>query len=192
MTEYSKILIVISFIVCLLSCDKEENHTDNYYQKALDFITEVFSSEFYDCAYIVKPKKDSNLLELIEQEMPALNYERELIEILKVEEGEKLEFLINRSKNFKFKNTMFKKGILLIDFERFTSIKTELDSKRITEKKEKFFSECPFEFYFISKPIFDKDYKIAIIDIQQGFTCLRSKPWIYELKNGKWKNKKSR
>jgi len=166
------------------------NKTERYDKIASEFITQIFSTENYECSYIIKSSSEYNLLETIESEMPALNYRNRLMEILKVEKKETLDSLLYLSNDFELTNSMFKNGTELIDINKYKVIRIKLDSiaKYGTEKeKSEMFSECPSQFYFISKPIFDKEYKTAVIDIQMGFTCLRSQPWIFELENGTWK-----
>ncbi len=112
------------------------------------------------------------------------------MEIFKIEKKETLDSLLNLSSNFEFKNSMFKSETELIDLNQFKVIKTEIDSivkyGSVKEKKQMFL-DCPSKFYFISKPVFDKEYKTAVIDIQMGFTSLKSKPCVFKFENGTWK-----
>ncbi len=166
------------------------SESERYEQNASEFISQVFSNEVYECSYLIKPNSEYNLLETIEEEMPALDYGNRLMDILKVDE-KTLDSLLNLSNDFELKKAMFKSGTELIDSNKYITIRKGLDS--IAEfgtelEKNQMFSECPSEFYFISKPIFDKEYKTAVIDIQIGFTCLRSHPRIFTRKeNGMWK-----
>ena len=175
-----------------MCCNERKKITEpEHYEKvASEFISQIFSNEVYECSYLIKPNPVYNLLETIEEEMPALDYENRLMGILKVDE-KTLDSLLNLSNDFDFKKSMFKSGTELIDINKYITIRKGLDSiaQFGTElEKNQMFSECPSEFYFISKPIFDKEYKTAVIDIQIGFTCLRSHPWIFSRnENGNWK-----
>ena len=185
------ILILTILFFSLSNCKKNENveKKDDYNTIATEFITQVFSDEFFDCSYIIQPNSDINFLEVIENEMPALNYRNRLNEILKIENKSTLDSLIGLSKNFVYENSMFRKETKLIEYRKFDSIRNDLDSiiQFGTEKEiDSVFKKCPNDFYFISKPIFHKNYQIAVIDIQMGFTCLRSHPSIYRLNNGIW------
>jgi len=177
----------------LSNCKKKENveKMNDYNKNATEFITQVFSDESFECSYIIRPNANSNLLEDIENEMPAINYRNRFNVILKIDNKNTLDSLMDLSKNFDFKDSMFGKKTELIEYSKFDSIRKVLDSIAGfgTEKEiEEYFEKCPNDFYFISKPIFDKNYRIAVIDIQMGFTHLDlgSHPSIYRLNNGIW------
>ncbi len=123
--------------------------------------------------------------------MPAINYRNRLNGILRIDKKNTLDSLIGLSKNFDFKDSMFGNKTELIEYSKFDSIRKKLDSLAQfgTEKQiDTFFEKCPNDFYFISKPIFDKNYRTAVIDIQMGFTHLDlgSHLSIYRLNNGIW------
>jgi hypothetical protein len=189
-----KISLIIIFFNSTLSCNQqiEVNEIKSYDKIALEFITQIFSNELeYECSSIIKPSSKYNLLEMLEHEMPDTNYRNRLIEALKIKQTETLDSLLDLSKDFEFQNSMFNKGTELIDINQFSVIKTEGDSiiKYGSDKEiEQYFTKCPSVFYFISKPVFDKEYKTAVIDIRPAFLHLRSGPWIFELNNGIWES----
>jgi hypothetical protein len=187
-----KISLIIIFFISTLSCNQqiEVNEIKSYDKIASEFITQVFSKEF-ECSAIIKPSTKSNLLEMMENERPGENYRNRLMEALKIKRTETLDSLLDLSKDFEFKNSKFNKGTELIDINQFNVIKTEIDSilKYGSDKEiDQYFRKCPISIYFISKPVFDKEYKTAVIDIRDAFLHLRSGPWIFELNNGIWES----
>jgi len=190
--EFAKIVVILTVFNTILSCNEQNEITASkqYEKEASAFISQVFSNKIYDCSYVIKPNPEYNLLETIEEEMPALDYRNRLMDILKVGKKQTLDSLVNLSHDFEFRQSMFKSGTELIDLNKYSTIRKGLDSiaKFGTEvEKDQMFSECPSEFYFISKPIFDKEYKTAVIDIQMGFTSIRSHPWIFSRsEKGTW------
>ena len=181
------IILLFTFSNCKQKNNAEE--FDNYNKKATELITQIFSDEYYDCSCIVKTKSDENLIDRIELEMPALNFRKKTTDILNVNRESTLDSLIRLSEHFKLKNSMFRSKTKLIEQRQFDSIKNVLESiaKNGTEKEiETAFRKCPTDFYFLSKPLFDKNFKIAIIDINLGFVHTRTHPRIYRLKHGIW------
>lgn len=188
MKKENAILFYIIVSTFILSCGKS-NPTTEYNKVAMEFIKEIFADDYFSCSYIIKPHSDDNLLNTLEEEMPESNYRIKISEILNIEKQSVLDSVIDLSKNFEYKKSMFNRDTKLIEQREFNSIKKMLDSVvKYGSKKEidSIFAECPREFYFISKPIFDKNYKIAVIDIQIGFGCLRSPLLVYYFENGKW------
>ena len=189
MKKTIQISILLIFLYSTLSCKQVESEIISYNEVAAEFSTQIFSEEYYDCGYIIKPNAQNSILEDIASETQALEYRNTLMKILKLSNLKTLDSMLNLSKDFDFKDSMFKKGIELIDSHQYIEIRTEIDSivKYGTKKeKEKLFQECPSSFYFISKPIFDEKYETALIFIKNGFSCFPSQPWIFELNNGIW------
>ena len=191
MKKTINIITLTILFFSLSNCKKKDDveKKNDYNKNATELITQIFSDSLFECSYIIRPNANSNLLEDIENEMPAINYRNKLNGILRIDNKNTLDSPFGLSKNFDFKDSMFGKKTELIEYSKFDSIRKKLDSLAQfgTEKQiDTFFEKCPNDFYFISKPIFDKNYRTAVIDIQMGLTHLRSHPSIYRLNNGIW------
>lgn len=175
-----------------LSCKKDTAYLkhDLYESKATELMTQIF---YYDndslCSYIVEPEPNSSLLKTIEEEMPDLNYRERLMEILGTENESSLDSLIALSSNFEFKPSMFKEASKIISLDEFKSITKTMDSivkNGSQETIDSYFGNCPGGTYFVSKPIFNKDFSIAVISINMAYVCIWRFPRVYHFIDNQW------
>lgn len=191
-----KKILLISIII-IYSCE-EPTKVDNstlYRKKADSLITQILSFTKKDSTDFPIPLAYQNLCNCIyqisnesfvyryESEMPRINIKKQIIEDLKFENQKELDSVIKISENYTFDFSNLKEYFHIIEDNSFDTI----TNYKYLEKTKKIISEkCPLGVLSISKPIFNKNFNLAIIDIQSGFSCLASPLSYYKLKNDKW------
>lgn len=178
MNNYILSLIIFFFLINSSGTELE----NDYIKNSNKFISQLLSEKTFDNTLLVKPEKSYNLVDIYETEMPQINIRKILIKNLKLNNTIELDELINKSNSFDFTDSFSDYNTNLISKSEFDSIQKE-EILRI-KKDNNFVSK---QIYFISKPMFDKEYKTVIIDINQANTCIITKPLIYKKIKGKWK-----
>jgi hypothetical protein len=147
-------------------------------------ITQILSEDI-DCKCIIEPTTNTTLLKTKADEMPEYDFKSDLFNALKIDNEKTLDSLIKLSDNFKLTKSMFSSEIKLIDRKEFDKTTTRKgQEERIALQKK-----CPCK-YFLSKPIFDKKFKVAVVSIGMncGPLCGHGGYYIYRLKNGVWES----
>lgn len=168
---------LIAILLFLLNCKKAEIASKmDYNEKANELLQQVIANYSCDCILEI-PKK--SMIQTTEEERPNLDIRKILIKKLKLTDKYSLDSLNKLSDNFSLdKNFVKQKKLKLIKFEMLTSARKDKDSK--------LFKTCPNGILSIQKPIFDKYYKTAVINVSHAFTCNGGFIAIYKFKNGKW------
>jgi hypothetical protein len=112
-------------------------------------------------------------------ERPSFNIRDLILKKLELKNNSELDSLVSLSRKFEVDSlALKKKGIKIITVENLIAAKTSNDYT-ILEK-------CPKGIISIQKPIFDRDFKKAVIDHSFAFTCIGGLIGTYEFKNDKW------
>lgn len=171
MNKYFFLIICFSF----LNCNKSEQIIPDYNSVANQLIEQVLKdNSFNDCCMLEIPEK--TFLEIREEEMPsiAISTRKIIMEKLELTSDVILDSLQNQTRNFKINRDII----------------NQFNLNLVNDSKLKFIDEnltiCPKGIILISKPIFDKKFKTAVISIGFGFTCSLGNVEKYRLKNGKW------
>ncbi len=149
----------------------------SYNDKANELLKQVMNDN--SCGCIIEIPEES-LIKAKQSEMPLRykNIKKELIKKLELKNENELDSLEILSDNFTLdKNFIIQKGIKII------STKTFKDKGFLNLSKK-----CPQGIYNVKKPIFDKEYKTAVLDFDHVYSCL-SQIKIYKQENGKWVEK---
>ncbi|WP_430401181.1 hypothetical protein [Flavobacterium sp.] len=172
-----KQLFIIVISLSLFNCQKTEQIIlPEYNSVANELIQQVLKdNSFSDCCLLEIPEK--TFLEIREEEMPliAISTKKIIMEKLQIKSDKSLDSLENQTRNFKINSDIinkYKLNLVNNDVLRFT------DENLIV---------CPKGILIISKPIFDKNYKTAVVSIGFGYTCSLGHIEKYRWKNGKWK-----
>lgn len=170
-----RILLLISLTFLLVSCKKEIIKSKfEYNEKANELIEYIISQENLDCLLEI-PKK--SMIEIDTLESPKFQYVNFYTKKLSIKNKKELDSLNKLSENFVFdENILLKRNIKIIN----------RDSLRILNKDLNFQTKICKDLKYIVKPIFNKEYTIAIIDYGYTGMCLSNLKTIYVYKNKKW------
>jgi hypothetical protein len=170
-----KIRLIISQIIILsfFGCKKYEViPVSDYNEKASDLIEQVIIDNSR-CNCLLKISNKSTL-QIYQEEIPIYPIKKTLAKRLELPNESSLDSLIYLSKNFKLNKDILKRhNIKLITHETLMLAKKDINI-------------CPKGILCIQKPIFDKSYKTAVINVNWAFVCSPGYIAIYKFKNGKW------
>ena len=191
-----KCLFILFLIIC--GCEKKTTiDSSNLYRKKADALinqillpTEKDTTDFptpvdYQnlCTCVYQMSNESFVYEY-EAEMPNLNIKKVIIKDLKFKNERELDSVIKISKNYKFDFSSLQEYLHIIDNETFDTI---TDVKYLEKTRKIIYKKCPLGVFSISKPIFNKSFELAIIDIQlTGLSCIPSPLSYYKFKNSEW------
>jgi len=170
-------LIFFALIVLLFfSCKSETEKTKaEYNQKANELIQQLILEEKCECILEI-PKENSNELEKLEN--PRVNFDSIYIEKLSLKNKKELDSMNNLSKNFSLDLEFLKKKNIKI---------IKRDSLRILKNDVNFINKtCKNGLTFFIKPIFNKEFNVAIINYGPSGMCCGIPRTTFEYKNNKW------
>ena len=167
---FSLIILTISF-----SCEKVNIAPKaSYNDKANELLKQVMNENSCNCILEI-PKESMIKANLEERPGQYKNIRQELIKKLELKNEVELDSLEKLSDDFTLnKNFISEKQIKIIDNKTFSE-KDFLDLSK----------NCPKGIYIVKKPIFDKDYKTAVLDFSLVYSCL-DQIEVYKQENGKW------
>lgn len=170
-----RILLLISSTFLLVSCKKEIIKPKfEYNKKANELIEYIIYQENLDCL-LEMPKK--SMIEIDTLESPTFQYVNFYIKRLSLKNKKELDSLNKLSENFVLdENILLKRNIKIIN----------RDSLRILNKDVNFQTKICEDLKYILKPIFNKEFTIAIIEYGYTGMCLSNSKTIYVYKNKKW------
>lgn len=173
MIKQISIFYYLLIFLLFSSCKKETVEPKfDYNQKANELIQQVLLDE--SCGCILEIPKES-MIKTSMTDNPIIDVRKQLLEKLNLSNREELDSLEKLTVNFILDSTFLTKNKIRI---------IPRDSVRELAKNPEF---CQNGILTIRKPIFNKEYKNAIVDYGYAFMCLSS-PWkIYRFENGKWK-----
>jgi len=175
--------IFCAFIVILLifSCKPKEFKTASeiYSEKSIELINDVLSSEYNTCDCLLEPPNKSTL-QTFANENPEFDYEKYILESFDLIEKSDLKKLHGINDSLILKPNSLTSNFKVIYRKEWNEIflKYGFDARDTVYKR--YPNLC-----FLTKPIFDKDYKTAIADIDIG-GCLWRPPLKIRLIDGKW------
>lgn len=138
----------------------------------------IFTSNFnhYDesCGCIFEIPKES-MIKKSTKEDPRRNIRKQLIEKLQLNNRKELDSLENLTENFILDATFMKQN-------KIKTIARDSEKKIVTNP-----NFCKDGILSITKPIFNREYNIAVLDYGHSYACIAAPLAIYSFKNGKWK-----
>ena len=166
--------------VFFYSCKKDiKDPKLEYNHKANELIQQLISEENCNCVLEI-PKE--NIVEIEMHESPNLNTEKDYIKKLSLKDKEELDSIIKISEDFELdENYIITKNIKLI--QRDSSFR--ILSKDITFNTK----TCRKGVLYFVKPIFNKNFDLAIINYGKSGLCCDLGRKFFEYKNNKWERK---
>ena len=170
-------LILFTVIILLFfSCKSEtEKPKAEYNQKANELIQQLILEENCECILEI-PKENLNELEKIEN--ASINFDSIYIQKLSFKNKKELDSMNNLSKNFTLNPKFLKeKNIKVISRDSISILKNDISFNTKTCKKG---------LTFFIKPIFNKEFNVAIINYGPSGMCCGIPRTTFEYKNNKW------
>ena len=144
----------------------------NYNEKANAVIQQFILDEECDCIFEI-PKE--SMIKISMKDNPKRDVRKQLIEKLHLRDRKELDSLEKISENF------------ILDSAFLKQHKIRVIPHGSLRKFEKDTNFCRGGILGFSKPMFNKNYKTAVIDYGYAYMCL-GYPWaIYKIESGKWK-----
>jgi hypothetical protein len=176
--KYFSALIIIFLI---FSCKQKEIDTATaiYSEKSIELINDVLSSEYNFCECLLEPPNKTTL-QTFADDVPHFDYEKYILESFDLNIKSGLNELHGINDSLVLKPNSLGPNIKIIYRKEWN----EIFSKYGFDARDTIYKRYP-NLCFLTKPIFDKDYKIAIADIDIG-GCLWHPPFKIRLNDGKW------
>ncbi|MBA9072441.1 hypothetical protein GGR22_000567 [Flavobacterium gossypii] len=162
-------------LVCLMLTGCSGNTTDPtafYNKKANELMAKVIEDSNCSCLFPI-PKRSLIAMAYAESLSPKI--ENIVIEKLKLRNNAELDSLANWSREFKLDpQTLKKNSVKIISLDYFWK-----NNDSITKI-------CPKGVLSLQKPIFDRQFKRAVIDYEWAFSCMSGPISTFEFKNNQW------
>jgi len=182
------LLFVLFGLIFIIGCDDDKNTnkvktTSELYSehtaKLLNDITDENSSYSY-CQNIVEPPKKGNTFDA-QEFLSEKEFKQVIFEKFSLKNEREYENLIGIKEDLIIDEKLLRDGLSIVSRKEFDTIRRY----GTTEKtREDFYEKYP-DLFFMSKPIFNKDYKVAILDFGIG-GCLVTNPFVFRLIDGRW------
>ncbi len=176
-----KKLFTFILILLIFSCEQKDIETasDIYSKKSIELINDILSDEYSFCECLLEPPNKSTLQTFVD-EVPHFDYEKYILESFNLNEKSDLKNLHGINDSLVLKPNSLSSNIKIIYRKEWN----EIFSKYGFDARDTIYKRYP-NLCFLTKPIFDKDYKTAIADIDiEG--CLWHPPFKIRLYDGKW------
>lgn len=184
---------IISYLILLIliiSCSQYKDDTviNKYDQKALELIKQIIAEQ-PECSCIVEPP-DKTIIEISLVETPRYDIRGYLKEKLNINSDTQLDSLSRLSKNFKLdeKTSGLSCNIIISRAE----LQKKVEEYGANKGQEIAYEKCNYNILLLTKPVFNVDYTVAIIDVGIPYTCIKTPPQIYIFKENKWVQKYGR
>ncbi|WP_055445608.1 hypothetical protein [Lacinutrix mariniflava] len=185
-----KNLLSILLFYLFVSCNQINNDSNNekninslYAEKTSELINSFIEEEYRFCEFLLEPNEGFESFDVYTFWTEA-EFKEFLYKTFELKDEIDYNSLIGINEKLEIDQKLLKNKIKLVSRKEFDSIFSIKDLSIKAKAKEdfqkKYLSMC-----YMSKPIFDKDFKTAIIDFGIG-GCLVSDPYIYRFINGKW------
>ena len=172
------LILYVGTIFMLFSCKSEtEKPKAEYNQKANELIEQLISEGNCECILEIP---EESMIELDTLESPKFEYENFYIKKLSLKNKKELDSLNNLSKKFVLDTKILKRSNIKI---------IKRDSLRILNRDINFYTKTCKNLKYLIKPIFNKEFNIAVIDYGESGMCLKFQKQIFEYKNKKWNRK---
>ena len=164
----------------LLLCSCTHKKMDSkalYNEKANELLLHVIKENDCDCLLELSNK---SIIASSKEDDPHSGIEKSFIDKLDLKGHSSLDSLIATSQSFTLDTVALKKNkITVVTLQNIRDARTKNDDTSI--------KMCLKGIIYLTKPVFDPNYKKAAVDYSFVFTCLRfSKPAVFEFKDGKW------
>lgn len=181
MRNFFILFLSLVFIVLKTSCSqrKSEETPDIYLEKSINLINDVLSDENNICDCLLLPLNKPTLQEF-EDDVPHFNYEEYLLKTFGLSKKSDLNKLHGFNEELILKPNSLNSNVKIIYRKDWDSI----FSKYGFDARDTIFKRYP-NLCYLTKPIFDKEYKTAIMDMDFG-GCLWFPPSRLQFINGKW------
>lgn len=174
MNTKNLILFVLT-IFMFFSCKSEtEKPKAEYNQKANELIAQLISEGDCDCILEI-PEESMNEFDTIES--PNFEYVNYYMKRLSLKNKKELDSLNKLSKKFVLDTKILKRNNIKI---------IKRDSLRFLNDDINFNTKICKNLKYLIKPIFNKEFNLAIIDYGYSGFCLSQEKQIFEYKNKKW------
>jgi|SRR5690554_3860145 len=176
-----KNLIGLILILLIFSCNEKdiENSSDKYSQKSIELINDVLSNEYSFCECLLEPPNKSTL-QTFADDVPHFDYEKYILESFNLKQTSDLKNLHGINDTLILRPNSLTSNIKIIYRKEWNEVFTKYGF----DARDTIYKRYP-NLCFLTKPIFDKDYKIAIADIDIG-GCLWHPPFKIRWIDGKW------
>ncbi|WP_034257678.1 hypothetical protein [Altibacter lentus] len=175
-----RITILLSLIL-ILGCNKPiDDDINNYNQKSTELVNSILKNNEPDCSCLLEPPHQS-LLEIADNERPEHNNKKDLLEALELNNDSVLDKQDNLSKRFRIDELSLNYKMDLIKRSEVDSIFQKNGSQK---GREILWKKCPSGWLYLSPPIFNESYNIAVIEI--SICSPGGSISIYKFTNGNW------
>lgn len=180
-SNVSKIVLTLSLFFLIISCkqNKLKSESEIYTEKSIKLINDILKDRQDTCRCLLEPPNKPTLQEF--DYLPHFNYKEYIAEVFNFESESDIEMLHGIHETLILKANHLPSNIKLINQKEWNSIFLKYGVNARDTIIKRYPKLC-----YLTKPIFDKNYKIAIMDIDLG-GCLWSPPYRLHLDNGKWK-----
>lgn len=170
------IFTCLFFFAFLSNCKKETCSSEfNYNQRANEVIQQVILDESCECIFEIP---EESMIKLSLEDNPIMDIRKHIIEKLYLRDRKELDSLEKNTDNFVLDTIFLKKHNIKV---------LKRDSLRAALSKDSdLIANCPNGILSIIKPIFNKEYKKAVVDYGYAYICIPSPTLIYTYENGKW------
>lgn len=169
----------------LLLCSCTHKKMDSkalYNEKANELLLHVIKENDCDCL-LELPKK--SIIATNKEDDPHSDIEKFLIEKLDLKGPASLDSLIATSQSFTLDTEALNKNkIKVVTLQNLMKVKTK--------DNDSILNQCIKGIICLSRPVFDRHYKKAVLDYNFAFTCIKfSKPAVFEFRDGKWNERRN-
>ncbi len=182
----SSLILLILFTNC--TQHKDDTVIDKYNQKALELIKQIISEQS-ECSCFVKPP-DKTIIEISLEENPRYDIREYLKEKLNINSDTQLDSLSRLSRNFKLDEKT--SGLSCNTIINRAELQKNIEEYGTNKGQEIAYEKCNYNILLLTKPIFNVDYTVAVIDVDIPYTCIKTPPQIYIFKKNKWVQKYGR
>ncbi|MGJ8666462.1 MAG: hypothetical protein ACSHW7_08870 [Patiriisocius sp.] len=188
MKSVIKISFVLFGLIFISGCNDADNEinkktTSELYSekttKLLNDITDENTSFFY-CQNIVEPRKGEKTFDA-QEFLTDEEFKQVIFEKLNLQKESDYDSIIGFSEELIIDEKLLRKDLNVVLRKEFDIIFSYGSSEKA---RVNFYEKYP-DLFFMSKPIFNKEYNIAVIDFGIG-GCLATTPFVVRLIDGRW------
>ena len=178
-----RIVVLVTGLFIAFGCQESKNQpvVDTFTVKSSQLINQILlDKEFFDCScFLGFPEQ--TLLELAELTYPESKIRTRSLDALEINDLNTLDSLDRLSRNLNVADLQLSFDIDLLPRAMFDSILRKHGSVR---GKEILWEKCPEGWLYMSRPVFNKDYTTAIIEVSVCSPGGSVK--VYDLIDGNW------
>lgn len=188
----SLLILLVCITTLILSSCSNNDESKKYTLNSKELVTDILTENVEYCDCIINPNE--TLIDYIVGERPSLDsisIKKQLLKDLNFKSESDLEYSLILSDIFKLDEEMVNSS-RIIQHEEWISILTnssnDIEIGLLENRFKAVDSLCNLKVRFISKPIFNKEYTISAVRIDEllEFYNFANYYSIFEKKNGKW------